>query len=183
MSVLAKRAAAVEYCRDHPGEAFDEGAYEKAERQPVEFAVESYQDAQPEITKLLDAHWQEIALDKDAIRLDPDWENYEWLAKRGMLHIVTARDDGWLVGYHVSVIRPHAHYKSSLTCFSDIMYLSPQYRVGLTGYKLIKFFRDSVKAKGVQKIYMMTKLALDLDPILRRLGFTPIERVYTQVFR
>ncbi|MHB8815838.1 MAG: GNAT family protein [Steroidobacteraceae bacterium] len=183
MSLLDKQAAMRDICRDHPGEPFDEGAYEKIERQPVAFAVETYRQAQPGIADLLPAHWEEIALDKDAIKLDVDWANYAWLAEQGMLHIVTARDGNVLVGYHISIIRPHAHYKGSLTCFSDIMYLKPEYRAGMTGYKLIRFFRDSVKAKGVQKIYMMTKLTLDLDPILRRLGFKAIERVYTQVFQ
>lgn len=176
-------AAERKFFEDHPGGVFDEGAYNRAERAPVEFAVEAYREVVEEVKGLLEDHWQEIALDKDAIKLEPDWDNYRWLAERGMLHIVTARDDGWLVGYHVSVVRPHMHYRSSLTCYADIMYLKPEYRLGMTGYKLIRFFRDSVKARGVQKIYMMTKLALDLDPILRRLGFTPIERVYTQVFR
>jgi hypothetical protein len=169
-----------QYLDTHRGEAFDEAWHARAAR--IEFKVEPYHVAQPDIEKLLPEHWEEIALDKDAIKLDPDWANYAWLAKSGMLHIVTARDGGELVGYHISIIRPHAHYKTSLTCFSDIMYLKPSYRVGMTGYKLIKFFRDSVKARGVQKIYMMTKLSLDLDPILCRLGFKAIERVYTQVF-
>jgi GNAT superfamily N-acetyltransferase len=168
---------------EHPGVPFDEGAYRREERAPVVFAVERFEQCRGDAAALLKDHWREIALDQDVIELDPDWEKYAALAKDGALHVVTARDGGELVGYHLSVIRPHLHYKASLTCFSDVMYLKPEYRQGLTGYKLIRFFRDSVKARGVQKIYMGTKLALDLDPILRRLGFTPIERVYTQVFR
>jgi len=127
-------------------------------------------------------HWAEIALDKDAIKLDPDYEKYRAMAEAGILHLVTARCDGRLVGYHLSMIYPHMHYRKSLTCFTDVFYLKPEYRVGMIGYKMLKFFRDSVKARGVQKIYMGTKLSHDIGPLLLRLGFNPIERIYTLVF-
>jgi hypothetical protein len=146
------------------------------------FAVELYREALPEMRTLYDAHWREIALDHEKIKLEPDYEAYDYLAERGALHLVTARMGWELIGYHLSIIRPHLHYKSSLTCFTDVFYLRPEYRTGMTGYKMLKFFRDSVRARGVQKVYMMTKIAHDIDPLMRRLGFKAIERVYSMVF-
>lgn len=181
MSLLAKQAAAAEFCRTHPGQAFDEGAWEKLDRQPIEFAVEAWSSALPEMQRLFDAHWQEVALNRDAIKLDIDYELYARCERDEELHLVTARDDGWLVGYHLSVIRPHPHYRSTLHCTTDVFYLRPEYRKGMTGYKLLKFFLDSVRARGVKKIFMGTKMAIDIDPLLKRLGFTPIERIYGMV--
>ena len=175
MSALSKHRAEVEFFREHPGEAFDEQAQ-------VEFQIEHWLDILPELRQLFDAHWKEIALNHDAVPLDIDYEQYETVARSGELHVVTARRDGWLIGYHISVIRPHPHYKSTLHCLTDVFYLKPEYRHGMTGYKLLKFFRETVKTKGVKKIFMSTKLAIDIDPLLRRLGFTMTERLYSVVF-
>jgi GNAT superfamily N-acetyltransferase len=175
VNALAKHREEVEFFRDNPGKAFDESAPK------IEFQTESWLDVLPELKAMFDAHWEEIALNRDAIKLDIDYDLYERLTRSGELHLVTARDDGWLVGYHVSVIRPHPHYKSTLHCLTDVFYLRPEYRSGMTGYKLIKFFRDSLKARGVKKVLMGTKLGIDIDPLMKRLGFTPIERVYSLV--
>jgi len=146
------------------------------------YVVEPYLDAIAEMRELYPEHWAEIALDKDAIQLEPDYATYDLLARTNVLHLVTARDgEGKLVGYHLSMIHPHLHYRSSITCFTDVFFLKKDYRRGMAGYKMLKFFRDSVKARGVQKIYMSTKLSLDLGPIMDRLGFKPIERIYTMV--
>lgn len=149
--------------------------------QPVTFRVESWNDIVEEMKPLFELHWQEIALDKGSIKLDPDYEKYAALCNEGVLHVVAARAGSTLVGYHVSFIHPHLHYKSTLTCSPDIFYLRPEYRNGMTGYKLMKFFRDSVKARGVKRIYMNTKLSIDIDPILRRLGFRQVEKLYSMV--
>ena len=177
MSRLATERA---FFAEHPGGVFDEAWH--VQDAAVTYAVEAYHDALPEVRELLEEHWREVALDHATIKLDPDYERYASLAASGALHLCTARSNGMLVGYHISLINSHLHYKSSLTCFTDIFFLRKQYRTGLTGYKLLKFFRDSVKKRGVQKIYMSMKLTHEIGPLLERLGFKPIERVYTVVF-
>jgi hypothetical protein len=166
----------------HPGVPFDEAWHKPTVVTVPKFAVEQYMDVLPELRLLLPEHWAEIALDKGTIALSPDYATYEAMAKAGILHLVTARIVDELVGYHLSMIRAHLHYKASLTCFTDVFYLKPEHRKGMTGYRMLKFFRDSVKERGVQKVYMGTKLAHDIGPVLERLGFKPIERLYTQVF-
>jgi GNAT superfamily N-acetyltransferase len=169
------------WMESHPGQVLDEARPLHA--QSVSYAVEDYRGIEGELRELYPAHWQEIALDHDVIPLDVDYSRYWGLAEAGVLHIVTARHADKIVGYHVSMIHPHLHYKSSLTCFSDVFYLKPEYRKGLIGYRLLQFFRDSVKKRGVQKIYMSIKLDHDVGRLLERLGFNPIERVYSMVFK
>lgn len=176
---LSRTAVERQFLESHPGQDFDE-AWHELDR-TTRFAVEPYGQTIAEMRELYREHWEEIAIDKDAIALEPDYESYADMDARGILHLVTARASGALVGYHLSMIRGHLHYKSSITCFTDIFYLKPAYRVGMTGYRMLKFFRDSVKSRGVQKIYMGTKLAHDIGPLLERLGFKPIERLYTMV--
>ena len=128
-------------------------------------------------------HWEEVALNKDAIPLKMDYGRYNKLDDAGALHVVTARNDGELIGYHMSMVWTHMHYADSLTAFTDIFFLRKEYRKGTgAGIKLFKFMINSLRERGVQRIYMGTKLSLDIGPILERLGFKAIERIYTLVF-
>jgi hypothetical protein len=72
---------------------------------------------------LLEQHWEEIALNKGAIKLNPDWDTYFDLEDKGNLKIFTAREDGKLVGYFVVLCRHHLHYKDHLFAFNDVLYL------------------------------------------------------------
>lgn len=144
------------------------------------YQVEDYLEVIHELKALYPEHWEEVALDKDAIKLEPDYETYALLAKVKVLHLVTMRVDGELAGYHISLVHPHLHYLSSLTAFTDIFFVRKKNRVGLNGYRLLKFVRDSLFERGVQKIYMGEKDHIPLGPVLKRLGFRPIERLWTQ---
>jgi hypothetical protein len=147
----------------------------------VTYQVEKFEDIYLDIQQIFDDHWEEVALDKEAIKLNPDYDKYITLSKTGILHMVTAREDGNIIGYHISVIYPHIHYKDSLTCFTDIFFIVKEKRKGFTGIKLLKFMEESVKAKGVQKIYMGTKLHIDISLLLERLNYKQIEKIFTKV--
>ena len=100
-----------------------------------ESLVTTKEDARP----LLEKHWEEIALNKDTIKLNPDWDAYADLEDAGILKIFTARSDGNLIGYFVVFVRSHIHYKDNLFAYNDILYLDKDYRKGFTGAKLMKF--------------------------------------------
>lgn len=134
-----------------------------------------------EIRGLLRLHWEEIALDKSAIQLAPRWEEYETLARSGILQTITVRDAGMLVGYAAFFVTPHLHYRDSLTAVSDIFFIKKEYRQGLTGVRLFKVAEHELRKLGVQKMYVSCKLHLDLGPIFERLGFKPIERTYAKL--
>lgn len=148
------------------------------------FQIERYQDAIAEMRELYPEHWEEIALDKGAIPLDPDYEEYDKLAAHGYLHLCTARqEDGRLMGYYLFIIRPHLHYRTSLTAFSDIVFLKREARIGRAGIEFMRFCFDSCfEVRGVQKVYANTKIHHYFGPILKRLlGFKEIEHVFTKV--
>jgi hypothetical protein len=147
----------------------------------VTYQVEKFEDIYLDIQQIFDDHWEEVALDKESIKLNPDYDKYILLSKTGILHMVTAREYGKIIGYHISVIYPHIHYKDSLTCFTDIFFVVKEKRKGFTGIKLLKFMEESVKAKGVQKIYMGTKLHIDISLLLERLNYKQIEKIFTKV--
>lgn len=130
---------------------------------------------------LFPLHWEEIANDKDKIKLDVWYDAYDEMAKSGQLHIFTANHDNLVVGYYWSIVRPHLHYKGSLTNYTDIYFLHPNYRQGMNGYNMIKFVEESLKDTGVQKIYIASKKKHDMSLIFERLGYKECEIVYTKV--
>jgi hypothetical protein len=146
----------------------------------IQYQQERFVDLMPELPEIFYKHWNDIALDKDVIPLDPAWDEYMRLEALGMLHIVTARDAGRLVGYVFSLVQPHLHYKKSLTAWTDLMYLRREYTKGFGIFRYAGLIRHSEKMLrdlGVQKRYLMTKVYHDLTPLFARLGYRFIEKI------
>lgn len=149
----------------------------------ITYQIESYDDCREEIDRYLPAHWQEIAIDRDTIPLEKDEASYRQLADSGALHILTVRKDGELVGYIAGIVKGHIHYKSTLHCFTDVMWLRPDCRKGRIGIDLFRRYEETLKARGVVKVVIASKVHLDLSAIFDRLGWTFTERLYTKVLR
>lgn len=127
------------------------------------------------------AHWEEVAINRDSIKLAPDYQSYEAFADAGALHIVTAREAGKIVGYLINIVRPHLHYKNDLHGFADVYYIQPEHRQGWAGVKLFKYAEKTLEARGVKKLFMGTKLHLDMSRLFERMGWHETERLFTKV--
>lgn len=153
----------------------------------ITFHVERWEQYWKDAEKLWPLHWAEIALDQDSIKLDVDFAGYAELDSKKLLLIVTARDgpgpapDGNLVGYHLSFLKPHLHYRTSLTAYVDIFYMHPDYRKGMTAVKMFRAVEEEMRKIGVQKIYTGAKVHFDLSPLFKRLGYRHIENVYSKL--
>ena len=79
----------------------------------IKFGVERYSQVNEDIKELIKLHYDEIAVNKEDIPLDPDWDRYKLLDDKGLIMIITARDEGRLVGYSIFFISNHLHYKST----------------------------------------------------------------------
>lgn len=145
------------------------------------YQVEPYDQCIGEIAKLLPQHYEEIAVNKDRIPLDPDYDAYKAMAYAGQLHMVTCRLDGEVVGYIVGFVRPHYHYKSTLHCYTDVYWLHPDHRRGGMGIKLFQHYEETLKKRGVVRMYCSCKTFLDLTPLMERLGWTHIEHTFAKM--
>ena len=134
-----------------------------------------------DIKPLLEEHWLEVATNKQAIKLNPDWEAYHTLEDQGMLHIFTAREGETLVGYFVTISRKHIHYKDHLFAANDVIYLKPEYRKGFAGARLIKFAERFLKEDGVSVLVINTKRNKPFDKLLLWLKYKHIENVYSKL--
>jgi GNAT superfamily N-acetyltransferase len=144
------------------------------------YARENLSSILGEVEALLEKHWEEIALNKEKIKLNPDWDAYASLDQAGQLGIYTARKDTKLVGYFIVVAAPNPHYKDHIFAVNDVIYLDPDYRKGFVGIKLIKFAEKDLKSLGVSVLAINTKVHRPFDSLMERLGFKLIERVYSK---
>ena len=146
-------------------------------RYQQESLVTTKEDARP----LLEKHWEEAALNKNTIKLNPDWDAYADLEDAGILKIFTARDDGKLVGYFVVFVRTHIHHKDHLFAYNDLLYLDKDYRKGFTSSKLIKFAERCLREDDVSFLVVSTKRHRPFDALLKWLGYSHIENIYSKV--
>lgn len=152
-----------------------------------EFAWEPFGDCIVEAQPLLHRHWEEVALNKGSIALDPDWDTYFALASAGRLHVLTARVEGRLVGYLSMVMGRLLHYRQVLWAESDIFWLDPSWRLGMTGIHLFKLGEQGMRSLGCRRIDFTPKLHFEAERggvgrILEHLGYKPIETTYSKTF-
>lgn len=150
----------------------------------ITYQVEKLKQIKDELPSLLKLHYDEIALDRDYIPLDPDWAKYEASCERGNLFVATARNESQqLIGYSLFFVTKHLHYKSTLVASNDILYLHPDYRQGTAGIKLIKFSEIELKKLGVVKLVWHIKYHKDFRNILYRMGYKDEDAIVGKVLK
>lgn len=149
----------------------------------ITYQQEFLDTVEKDIKPLIEDHWEEIALNKSTIKLNPDWEAYHNLEDNGVLKIFTARSEGTLIGYFVVLLRNHIHYKDHIFAANDVLFLKQEYRKGLTGAKLMKFAEKCLKEDGVSVLVVNTKRHKPFDGLLEWLGYSHVENVYSKYLR
>lgn len=146
------------------------------------YALENFSALSVEIKPLLQKHWHEIAVDRDTIALDVDYERYRHIDACGSLVLITGRQDAQLVGYIAAFISTHLHYASTLHAIIDVFYLKPAYRQAQNGLGLFVALEVELQRRGVRKVVGQTKLGeRDVSKVFEFLGWTETERLFTKV--
>ena len=125
-------------------------------------------------------HYDELCVTKD-FPLLPDYEAYGRLHMAGLLKCITARGKSGLIGYAIFIVQPHLHYMSCKTAFEDIYFLRKEHRLGRTGIRLFQFAEEALRADGVNRIIMHTKVHLDNSKLFEYLGYKHTDKLYTKI--
>jgi L-amino acid N-acyltransferase YncA len=142
--------------------------------------VEPYQSCLPELNAIYPAHWEELALNKDKVPLNPMQEVYDALDAAGELMLVTLRQSGELVGYFLGFVKPSLHYRDCLTLTMDIYYTVASVRGGTAGLRLFRAVEREAKRRGVQRMFLGSKLHKDSSRLFTALGFEPVETYHSK---
>lgn len=142
--------------------------------------VESFEERLDELKVLLPDHYRELALNQDEVPLDPQYETYIENEHKGGLLFVALRDAGEMVGYYIGFIAPGLHYKTCLTCITDIFYVRPDKRNGTAGIKMFRFVEKELKRRGVNRWFTGSKVAHDASALFDYLKFERVEIFYSK---
>ena len=141
--------------------------------------IENWDSFINEAQSLLPLHYAELALNKDKVPLDPQYDIYAARDKAGQLMVATLRENGELVGYFLGFVAPGLHYKTCLTLTMDIMFVHPERRKNGGGKLLLDFVKKQALRRGVQRWFVGTKVHADIGGFLESQGFDLCERTYS----
>ena len=147
----------------------------------ITYSVESMLACKDELEPFIEPHWMELGLDHQDVPVALDWGTYKKHDDEGRLHMVAVRDNGVLIGYHISLLTNMLHYKNTLHAVTDLYYLKPEYRKTKIGVQMFKFAETCFKAKGVTKIITGTKLHLNHSALFESLGHKSTEITFTKI--
>lgn len=145
------------------------------------FAVESLTQVLPTLKPLFPLHWAELALNQDQVPLDPQYDIYLKRDALGEVLFVAGRELGELMAYFVGFVAPGLHYRSCLTLTMDIFWVKPEYRGKSAGIRLFKTVETEAQRRGVQRMFMGSKLHKDAGWLFEKLGYVPVETYYSKM--
>lgn len=140
----------------------------------VENLTERLEDLKP----FFPMHWEELALNQKQVPLDPQYDVYLDKDAAGQMMLVTLRSAGELIGYFVGFVQPGLHYKTCLTLTMDIFYVLPEHRGSGAGFVLFKAVEAEARRRGVQRMFVGSKLHKDASWLFEKLGYEEVERFY-----
>src|ERR1700731_4535825 len=92
---------------------------------------------------------------------------------------VCGRENGVIVAYFVGFVAPGLHYKTCLTLQMDIFWVLPKHRGQGAGIHLFRFVEHEARQRGVQRMFVGSKMHKDASWMFERLGYTEVERFYS----
>lgn len=142
--------------------------------------VESFRRALSELMPLLPLHYEKLALNKDRVPLDPNFEFYFQKEDLGELSFITLRSNGALMGYWIAFIAPGLHYQTCLTSIMDIWFIHPELAGGSAPLRLIRAVEAEMKRRGVQRWFAGEKLHTPCGRLFEAVGMQPVERTFSK---
>ena len=148
----------------------------------MKFAVEKlFPDLIHEFVPYVSDQYEELSNVKGQIPLDLDIDQFRLLEESGILRMITARNEGKLIGYVVWLIFPHLHFKGVSHAMADLYHVAKSERGKGTGRAMFEYAINYCKGSGVRRILMGEKIAHPHSKLLESFGFEMTEHFYQLV--
>ena len=95
---------------------------------------------------------------------------------------MVGRDNGSIVAYFVGFVAPGMHYRTCLTLTMDIFWVKPEYRGKSLGIRLFKAVEAEAVRRGVNRMFVGSKLHKDASWLFDKLKYKPVEMYYSKTF-
>ncbi|CAH9015648.1 acyl-CoA N-acyltransferase [Vibrio phage 275E43-1] len=121
-------------------------------------------------------HYKEVESKSEHIPFNPNLDTFKALLDAGMLVLVTARDEGKMVGYFMMLVTDDL-LTGSPSAQEMGIFVTKKYRGGSTFVRMEKEMTRCLKERGFKEMRIMFKTGHNTDiPI--RMGYEETERVY-----
>lgn len=148
----------------------------------ISIAVERIEQlAEGELWPLFEDHREELTTNKALMQLAPDMPRYIACEQAGAFFVLTAREDGRLVGYSANFIAQHLHYSALRYANNDLLFLAKTHRKGSLGLRLIRETEREAKARGAQMMVWHAKENTNMDAVLAKTGYRVQDIMYSRV--
>lgn len=133
-----------------------------------------------EWTSLFDEHWDEVAKNKQLMKISPDYERYAALGKLGKLKSLVAYRGDEVVGYSVNILDKHLHYSDLAVAYNDLLFVKKEYRNSPVGLRLIRQTEKYMAEEGAQLMFWHAKEQTSLAKILPALRYNTHEIMFSK---
>lgn len=126
----------------------------------------------------LESHWNELANNKDRIKLNPDVDKYQTLMDMGYLHNIAVECEGEIIAYSVVIAQPHLHYSNNVFAMVDVIYVAESHRNSRVGIELINKTEVMAMGLGADVLTYHTKPNHPaIEKILYKKGYSHMENI------
>lgn len=153
------------------------------------YAVERFDDALPDIERLIPEHWEEVGSFRDVFARQIDFRVYRAMDAAGRLLTVTARDRETkaLAGYYIGILGNDDHRVTRTNppshvgvATAKVYYVRPEYRGYARGF--IRFIEREAAARGCSISSIRVKPGMNhADEFLDKIGYETTEVVKTRL--
>ena len=140
---------------------------------------ETLDQAWTDLVPLIFAYWKEAETHRHYQGIELRRDRYDEYERAGMLHCVTIRDDGRLVGYALGYVSVSMRSQVK-TWGDDMFYLLPSYRGRTAGPRMLRLIEEYCRDHQVAEIVLNARADGDLPDILGRLDYTPVSVQYSK---
>ena len=129
---------------------------------------------------LFEEHYEEIARNKQVMKLKPNYQLYEALNSTGWLFIYVAMRDDVCIGYSMNIMMHHLHYADLRIAQNDILFVKKEFRGGRLGLRLLKATEDHARSEGCKLMLWHAKENTALAKLLPKLKYGVQEIMYSK---
>ena len=129
---------------------------------------------------LFEEHYEEIARNKQIMKLKPNYNLYEALDSTGWLFVYVAMQDNVCIGYSMNIMMHHLHYADLRIAQNDILFVKKELRGGRLGLRLLKATEDYAKSEGCKLMLWHAKENTALAKLLPKLKYGVQEIMYSK---
>jgi GNAT superfamily N-acetyltransferase len=105
------------------------------------------------------------------------------LSAADALLLVTARDDGRLVGFVMYLVVPHMHHIGSTIAACDILAVDVDARGRGIARKMMAIAEPMLRERGASYVTHQFRICYDVKPLFPKLGYQLVEQSYMKELR